>query len=311
MASITSKTKPEQGLKKRIWKRWDLYLMLSLPILWYVIFMYVPMYGVQIAFKRYNPALGILGSPWVGLENFRRFFNSHQFTRLLWNTFRISFFSILIGFPVPIALAVLIHEIKNNKLKKLVQNITYMPNFISLVVLVGMLSLFFDSNSGFVNNILASFGFDRIPFMERPKWFLPLFIGSNIWAGMGFQSIIYVASLAGVDPQLYEAAKIDGATRWQRITKISLPSIMPTIVTLLILEVGNIMAVGFEKILLMQNSLNIPASDVIETFVYRSGVLGGNYSYSAAIGLFNALINFTLLVLVNWFARKKGETSLW
>src|SRR5699024_8712410 len=143
------------------------------------------------------------------------------------------------------------------------------------------------------------------------KWFLPLFIGSNIWAGMGFQSIIYVASLAGVDPQLYEAAKIDGATRWQRITKISLPSIMPTIVTLLILEVGNKMAVGFEKILLMQNSINIPASDVIETFVYRSGVLGGNYSYSAAIGLFNALINFTLLVLVNWFARKKGETSLW
>lgn len=309
--STTDKKIDRKTKFKKILEQWDLYLMLAIPLVWYIVFMYVPMYGVQIAFRRFNPALGFLDSPWVGLEHLRRFFNSYYFTRLIWNTFAISFIDLLFGFPIPIALAVLIHELKSMKLKKWVQNITYMPNFISVVVIVGMLALFFDPDSGFVNNVLENLGFSSIAFMERPEWFRTLFVGSNIWQGAGFGSIIYVATLSGIDPQLYEAAKIDGATRWQRIIHVSIPGIMPTITILLILRVGSLLAVGFEKVLLMQNNLNMSTSDVISTFVYRSGVLGGNYSYAAAIGLFNAIINFLLLVGVNYFAKRKAETSLW
>lgn len=310
---LRKKTVPRSKvILKQVIKRYDLYLMLLLPLLWYIIFQYGPMYGLQIAFKDFNPALGFMGgSDWVGFEHFERFFSSYYFGRLLWNTFSISVLSLVIAFPIPIMLALLINEIRSTALKKWVQNVTYIPHFISVVVIVGMLSLFLDPDSGFVNVLLQSFGKDSIAFLEKPEWFKTIFIGSNIWQSMGWQSIIYVAALSGIDPQLYEAAKIDGATRFQRIIHVSLPGIFPIIIILLILDIGQFMNVGFEKILLMQNSLNLESSEVIQTFVYKNGILNGDFSYSSAIGLFNSIINFILLVLVNHFARKKAETSLW
>lgn len=296
---------------KRVIIRYDLYLMLLLPITWYIIFQYVPMYGLQIAFKDFHPAFGFLGSEWVGFENFERFFSSYYFGRLIWNTLSISIYSLLVAFPIPIFLALLINEIQSAKLKKWIQNVTYMPHFISVVVIVGMLSLFLNPSSGFLNIILNGLGLESIAFMEESEWFKTIFIGSNIWQNMGWQSIIYIAALSGIDPQLYEAAKIDGATRLQRVLHVSLPSIFPVIIILLILDIGHFMNVGFEKILLMQNSLNLESSEVIQTFIYKNGILNGDFSYSTAIGLFNSIINFALLILVNRYARKKAETSLW
>nr|WP_318281027.1 ABC transporter permease subunit [Paenibacillus bovis] len=285
--------------------------MLLLPITWYVIFQYGPMYGIQIAFKDFHPAYGFAGSEWVGFENFERFFSSYYLGRLLWNTFSISMLSLLIAFPIPILLALLISEIQNKRLKKLVQNVTYVPHFISLVVIVGMLSLFLNANGGFVNVVLNTFGMESIPFMAKAEWFKTIFIGSNIWQNMGWQSIIYIAALSGIDPELYEAAKMDGASRFQRVLHVSLPGIFPVIIILLILDIGQFMNVGFEKILLMQNNLNLASSEVIQTFVYKNGILNGDFSYSTAIGLFNSLINFTLLIIINQYAKKKAETSLW
>ncbi len=306
MASV-----PHRKYLKRIVVRYDLYLMLLLPMAWYILFQYVPMYGVQIAFKDFNPARGILHSQWIGLDNFTRFFSSYYFLDLLWNTASISLLSLLVAFPVPIILAILIHEIQSDRFKKIVQNVTYIPHFISLVVIVGMLQLFLDPKTGIINIFIQSAGGKAIPFLTEGAWFKPLLIGSNIWQNMGFQSIIYVAALSGVNPQLYEAAKMDGASRMRRILHVSIPGILPTIIILMILDVGHFMNVGFEKILLMQNSLNMTSSDVISTFVYRNGIQKGDYGYSSAIGLFNSLINFTLLLLVNRYARKKAETSLW
>jgi putative aldouronate transport system permease protein len=307
-----SSTWPEgRRLLKRIVSRYDLYLMLLIPLLWYLIFMYGPMYGVQIAFKDFHPARGIMGSPWVGFENFERFFSSYYFSRLLLNTLTISILSLLIAFPIPILLALLVNEIQSNKYRKLVQNVTYIPHFISVVVIVGMLQLFLNQSYGIVNEFLELLGLNKIAFMESAEWFKSIFISSNIWQSMGYQSIIYIAALSGVNPQLYEAAKVDGAGRFSRIWHISIPSIVPVIVIMLILDVGHFMNVGFEKILLMQNDLNRESSDVIQTFVYNNGILLGDYSYSSAIGLFNSVINFLLLILVNQIARKKAETSLW
>jgi len=298
-------------LWRRILVRYDLYLMLLLPLTWYIVFQYLPMYGLQIAFKDFNPARGILGSDWVGIEHFERFFSSYYFNRLIWNTLSISVFSLVIAFPIPILLALLINEIQNNTFKKWVQNVTYMPHFISVVVIVGMLHLYLNPNGGLVNLFLNSIGIDSITFMEKAEWFKAIYIGSNIWQNMGWQSIIYIAALSGVNPQSYEAAKMDGATRMQRVIHVSIPGILPVIVILLILDIGHFMNVGFEKILLMQNTLNLESSDVIATFIYRNGILNGDYSYSASIGLFNSVINFALLILINHYARKKAETSLW
>lgn len=298
-------------LWRRVLTRYDLYLMLLLPLAWYAIFQYGPMYGVQIAFKDFNPVAGITGSEWIGFDHFERFFNSYYFERLLWNTLSISVFSLLIAFPVPIFLALLINEIENKHFKRALQNVTYIPHFISVVVIVGMLHLFLKAEVGLVNMVIKSFGFDSISFMQEAEWFKSVFIGSNIWQNMGWQSIIYIAALAGIDPQLYEAAKIDGASRFKRILHVSIPGIIPVIVILLILDIGHFMNVGFEKILLMQNNLNIESSDVIATFIYRTGIQKGDYSYTAAIGLINNIINFALLMLINRYARKKAETSLW
>ncbi|GIP37866.1 sugar ABC transporter permease [Paenibacillus sp. J31TS4] len=296
---------------KAIGRRYDLYLMLLIPIVWYVVFQYGPMYGLQIAFKNFNPAKGILDSKWVGFEHFQRFFESYYFWRLLWNTVSINLFSLLFAFPIPIFLALLVNEIRNKAFSKMVQNITYIPHFISVVAMVGMLLLFLSPRGGPLNTLIQAFGGQPVRFLDLPGWFKTIFISSNIWQNMGWQSIIYIAALSGVNPQLYEAAKMDGASRLRRIWHVSLPGILPVIVILLILDVGHFMNVGFEKILLMQNNLNMESSDVISTFVYTTGILKGEFSYTAAIGMFNSVVNLMLLVLVNRFARKKAETSLW
>nr|WP_213524979.1 ABC transporter permease subunit [Paenibacillus sp. J31TS4] len=299
------------SLMKAIGRRYDLYLMLLIPIVWYVVFQYGPMYGLQIAFKNFNPAKGILDSKWVGFEHFQRFFESYYFWRLLWNTVSINLFSLLFAFPIPIFLALLVNEIRNKAFSKMVQNITYIPHFISVVAMVGMLLLFLSPRGGPLNTLIQAFGGQPVRFLDLPGWFKTIFISSNIWQNMGWQSIIYIAALSGVNPQLYEAAKMDGASRLRRIWHVSLPGILPVIVILLILDVGHFMNVGFEKILLMQNNLNMESSDVISTFVYTTGILKGEFSYTAAIGMFNSVVNLMLLVLVNRFARKKAETSLW
>ncbi|MFH5183370.1 ABC transporter permease [Paenibacillus sp. TAB 01] len=299
------------SLTKAVFSRFDLYLMLLIPIVWYLVFHYGPLYGLQIAFKNFSPAKGILGSKWVGLDHFERFVESYYFWRLLWNTLSINLFSLIFAFPVPIFLALLVNEIRNKAFSKIVQNVTYIPHFISVVVMVGMLTLFLSPQGGPISAAIRAFGGTPVRFLDIAAWFKPIFIGSNIWQNMGWQSIIYIAALSGVNPQLYEAAKMDGANRLQRIWHVSLPGILPVIVILLILDVGHFMNIGFEKILLMQNNLNMEASDVISTFVYSAGILKGEYSYTAAIGLFNSIVNLALLLLVNRFARKKAETSLW
>lgn len=311
-ASASSRSKSRRSsLFKSMSSRYDLYLMLLIPIAYYLVFHYVPLYGLQIAFKNFSPVKGIGGSAWVGFDHFQRFIASYYFWRLLWNTVSINLFSLLFAFPIPIFLALIITEIRNKAFSKIVQNITYIPHFISIVVMVGMLMLFLSPRGGPVNTIIEALGGNSVRFLDSAAWFKPIFISSNIWQNMGWQSIIYIAALAGVNPQLYEAAKMDGASRLKRIWHVSIPGILPVIVILLILDVGHFMNVGFEKILLMQNNLNSESSDVISTFVYSTGILKGEYSYTAAIGLFNSIINLMLLLLVNRFARKKAETSLW
>ena len=296
---------------KKIRKYAGLYIMLAIPFLWYIIFKYIPMYGLQIAFKRFNPTLGITKSPWVGLTYFKQFFDSYYFGNILWNTVSLSLFTMLVGFPMPIILALLINEIKNTKFQKVVQNITYMPNFLSVVVIVSMLTLFSNRDYGLFNKIGALFGAAPVDFMAKPAWFQPLYVFSNVWQYMGFNAIIYIAALASVDQELYEAASIDGASRMQKIIHISLPCIMGTIIIMFIMRLGSLMSVGFEKVYLMQNSVTLSASEVISTFIYKNGIQKGQFSYSTAVGLFNSVINFTLLMLANFVSKKATKTSLW
>jgi len=294
---------------RRILRNWDLYLLI-LPVD-FVIFHYYPMYGVQIAFKNFMPVRGISGSPWVGFRHFERFFNSYYFWRLLRNTLGIGVYELLVGFPFPIILALAINEVTNKRFQRFIQTVTYAPHFLSTVVLVGIVSMLLSYNNGVVNSLIELFGGERISFMTEPGWFKTIYVLSGVWKNMGWNSIVYLAALAGVDPELHEAAKVDGATQFQRIIHINLPSIIPTIVILLILNAGRVLSVGFEKVYLMQNSLNMEASDVIATHVYRTGLLGAQYSYAAAVGLFNSVINFIMLVAVNRIARRLNETSLW
>lgn len=295
---------------KRIKRNWDLYLLFIPVVAYFVIFEYWPMYGVQIAFKDFMARLGITDSPWVGFKHFERFFGSYYFERLLLNTLGIGLYELLVGFPVPILLALMINEVRFSKFKRMVQTVTYAPHFLSTVVVVGMLYLFL-SPTGIVNQFLRIWGFEPVSFMTEPAWFKTIYVLSGVWQHMGWSSIVYLAALAAVDPQLHEAATVDGASKLQRIWHINLPGIMPTIVILLILNVGRILSVGFEKVFLMQNELNMSSSDVISTYVYRTGIMGAQYSYSAAIGLFNSVVVFVMLVIVNWIARRVNETSLW
>lgn len=285
--------------------------MFAFPLLWYLIFCYVPMYGLQLAFRDYNPRLGYLRSPFVGLRWFQQFFSSYYWKDAVWNTFSISLYSILIGFPIPILLAIIINELQGKRFKKVLQNITYIPHFISTVVLCGMLYLFLSPQYGIVNTFLGMFGIEPVGFLESSKYFKGVYVASEIWQESGWSSIIYIAALAGIDPALYEAAKIDGAGRIKRIWHVSLPGIVPTIVTLLILKIGQIMSIGFEKAYILQNDLNLKSSEIISTLIYKQGILQGNVGYATALGLMNSCLNLFLIVLANKFCKKFFETSLW
>ncbi|WZL79060.1 ABC transporter permease subunit [Eubacteriales bacterium mix99] len=296
---------------KKIIRNLDLYLLILPVLVFYIIFCYRPMYGLQLAFKDYVAIDGIFGSPWVGLKHFERFFGSPYFLRLISNTLSISVLQLLFGFPIPVILALLINEMKNSRRKKLVQNVTYVPHFLSTVVIVGMLKNFVHPEYGIINMMIAKLGGSRMNFMEEASWFHTLYVASGVWQNMGWDSIIFIASLSGVDPQLHESAKIDGAGRMQRIWHINMPAILPTIVIVLILNVGGLMNIGFEKAFLMQNDLNLSKSDIISTYSYRLGIQGAQYSYATAIGFFNSIINFMLLVTVNTISRRISSTSLW
>ena len=292
-------------------REYGLYLIFLVPLVWYVIFMYVPMYGLQIAFKRYNARLGILGSPWVGMQYFKQFFDSYYFRDLLVNTLVLNVFQMAVGFPVPILLALIINEIRIRPLQKAVQNITYIPYFLSIVVIVSMLKLFSNTEYGLFNKIVTFFGGQPVDYFAKVGAFRPLYVFSGVWQNMGFNSVIYIAALSAIDPQLYEAASIDGASRIRKIIHVSTPQIAPTIVILFIMRIGSLMNVGFEKVLLMQNNVNMEVSDVISTFIYRNGIQKGQLSYSAAVGIFNSLINLFLLLGANRLTRRIGDTGLW
>lgn len=290
---------------------YDLYLMVIPGVLFYAIFHYAPMFGVQIAFRDYTPSLGVWASPWVGLKYFSRFINSFQFSQLIGNTLSISIYQLLVGFPFPIILAIMLNEVRHSKYKKVVQMVTYAPHFISLVVVVTMMHLFFGQSDGFVNNIREMWGLPRLAFMGKAQYFRHMYVWSGIWQGLGWNSIIFISALAGVPVELHEAATVEGANKVQRIWHIDMPHIMPTAVTLLILNTGSILSVGFEKVFLMQNQQNLRASQVISTYVYEMGMRQGQLSYSAAVGLFNSVITFVVLIVVNRIARRVSQVSLW
>lgn len=311
MVLTNHKTKRKDVIKKKIITYWDLYVLMLPGLLYFIIFKYLPMYGAQIAFKNYMPSLGIWGSPWVGFDHFQRFFSSPNFGDIMWNTVSLSLFNILFGFPAPIILALIINEIKWKPFKKAVQTITYAPHFISTVVLVGLLQMILSPSSGIINNILQAFNIQPIYFMAEEGWFKPIYILSGIWKSAGWGSIIYLAAISGIDTEMYESAKIDGASRWKQLIYITLPNIMPTAMIMLILDIGKVMSIGFEKVFLMQNSMNIGVSEIISTYVYNVGILDVQFSYSTAIGLFNSIINLIMLILANWVSKKVTQVGLW
>jgi putative aldouronate transport system permease protein len=288
-----------------------IYVIGALCILWYAIFCYAPIGGILIAFKNYKPLLGIWKSNWVGFRYFQQFFSSFYLVRLLRNTFLINLYDIIFGFPAPIILALLLNELTGSGYKRLVQTVSYLPYFISQVVICGILVSFLDS-SGVITQVIARLGGTTpVNFLTIPQYFRTIYVGSGIWQGVGFGSIIYLSALGAVDPQLIDAAAIDGCNRFGRIWHVTLPAIMPTIIIMLILRLGNIMSVGFEKIILLYNPSTYETADVISSFVYRYGLLQGNYSYSTAVGLFNSVINFIFLIIVNQASKKITEISLW
>jgi putative aldouronate transport system permease protein len=281
------------------------------PVLgYYVVFHYGPMYGALIAFKDFSPAQGILGSPWIGLQNFQAFFGSVYVVRLIRNTLAINVLDLFFGFPAPIILALMLNEVTSQRFKRTVQTITYLPHFMSLVVVVGIM-IDFLARDGLINNLLSAVGIPATAFMQDANWYWTLYVGSSIWQSVGWGSIIYLAAIATVDPTLYEAAVVDGANRWRQMWHITLPGIMPMIITLLILRVGMMMSIGYEKTILMYNPSTYDTADVISSYVYRKGVLGMDYGFSAAVGLFNSVINFAFLFAANRLARRTNQASLW
>ena len=288
---------------------WQLYVLIAPAVIYIFLFNYMPMYGVQIAFKNFKPSKGIWGSAWVGFKYFEKFFNNPLFWRLIWNTMRISLYS-LATFPLPVILALMINELDNQKFKKTVQMVTYAPHFLSTVVVCSMITLFCNKDNGLFNNVIEMFGGERTSFLEKSYLFTPIYVWSGVWQGIGWSSILYIAALSGVSPELVEAARIDGANRFQIVTHVNIPCIMPTIVITLIMSCGSILGVGFEKVYLLQNKLNLDASNIIATYVYELGLLQAQYSYSSAIGLFNTVVNITLLLIVNAIARRVSEISL-
>lgn len=307
-----SRTK-KSSLLKRMAVNWQLYTLVFLPVVYIVVFKYIPMYGAQIAFRDYNVVEGFFGSPWVGLKHFIRFFGSPIFSRILINTLGLSFYNIVAAFPFPIILALGLNYIKSNSLKKGIQMVTYLPHFISVVVMIGIMMQLMNPTFGIVNQFVKAFGGKPIDFFGEPKMFKSLYVWSGIWQQAGWGTIIYLSALSGVSLEQHEAAIIDGASKVQRIHYIDIPGILPTIVILLILSVGRVMTIGFEKVFLMQNTLNLSTSEVIDTYVYKVGLASSlpNFSYSSAIGLFQSGIGFILIITVNKISKYVTETSLW
>ena len=292
-------------------REWQLYLMLLPAIVWFVVFLYKPMYGLQIAFKDYSIFRGVDGSPWVGFEHFETLLSNDQFARAFWNTIKISALNLLFGFPAPIILALLFNEIINTTYKRVTQTIVYLPHFISSVIIAGIITTAFSPTAGVVNTVMGWFGIDSIYFLTKPEWFRPIFVGTGIWQEAGFGSIVFLAAIAGVSPSLYESAVVDGASRWQMMWKITLPSILPTIIIMLIIRIGNVMEVSFEMIILLYQPATYETADVVNTWVFRQGLQSGQYDVAAAAGLFNAIVAFVLVMVANTLSRRYVRTSLW
>ena len=304
--------KKKQGVPAAVKKgHYDLYLLLLPAILYTAVFLYIPMYGVLMAFQDYSPVKGIIGSNFVGLKHFKKFFSTYMAKQIISNTVILSGYSLLASFPFPVILALMLNYCVNRRFGKIVQTVTYMPYFISVMVLVGMMNIFFSTNYGVVNTVLQALGIEPFSFMSSEKSFRHMYVWSGIWQGMGYSSVIYFAALSGIDPTLYEAAELDGASKLQRIRYIDLPSIMPTVIIMLIMSAGNLMSIGFEKAYLMQNDRNSGVSEIIATYVYKVGLIDARYSFSAAINLFNSAINFVILIVINKISRKLSDTSLW
>jgi putative aldouronate transport system permease protein len=298
-----------KAVKRDFRMNWQIYLLAIPMIVYFITFSYIPMAGVVMAFQRFSPRQGYFRSPFIGLQNFRDFFSSYYFGRLIRNTFLISFYNLLFAFPAPIVFALLLNEVKNRYFKKTVQTISYMPHFISMVVIAGLIRDFTDTD-GLITMLVVALGGQQRNLLSDPKLFRTIYVGSEIWQGIGFNSIIYLAALSSVDQELYEAAIIDGAGRWRQTWHITLPGIAPTIIIMLILRMGSLFSVGFEKIILLYTPMTYETADVISSFTYRKGLLENNYGYSTAVGLFNSVINFAMLLFANFLSRKYSETSL-
>ena len=300
-----------QKWKRSLTRHWILYLMLIVPVAYIITFAYIPMGGLLIAFEDFRPTRGIFGSKFVGLKHFQRFLSLPVFKTLLKNTVVISVYSLIAGFPMPIILALALNEVRSTKLRKTAQMISYAPHFISTVVMVGIIMQFFSPQFGPINVLRRMLSLPTVNYMGEQSMFRHIYVWSGVWQGSGYGAVIYIAAIAGIDPQLHEAAVIDGANRFQRLRYVTLPGILPTVVIMMIMNSGSIMSVGYEKIYLMQNSLNTSVSEVISTYVYKVGLKEAQYSFSSAVGMFNSVVNFILLVSVNAIARRVSETSLW
>ncbi|MBQ9325646.1 MAG: sugar ABC transporter permease [Clostridia bacterium] len=302
-------------IRKKYGRYWQLYVFLILPVIYFAIFQYWPMFGLQIAFKKFTITKGIWGSPWVGLKYFRKFFTAYQFRNVLTNTLTLSFYSLLASFPFPILFALILNTVEHQRSKKLVQTITYMPHFISVVVLVGIMMQIFHPMIGLYGHVMKNLtGTMPGDLFAKPEAFPHLYVWSGVWQNFGYNSIIYIAALTSVPAELHEAAQVDGASRFQRVVHVDFPALLPTVTIMLILRMGHIMSIGFEKTYLMQNSLNLSRSEIISTFVYKIGLGSGasnDYSYSTAIGMFNSVVNLLLITSVNWISRRVSENSLW
>lgn len=296
------------GLKKD----WQLWAMILPALAYIIIFCYVPMYGIQLAFRKYDFSKGLTGGDWVGFKYFIQYFESPMFWTTLRNTFVISFFTLVCGFPAPILLALVVNSLRQKKLRRVVQTAVYMPYFISTVVMVAILQILLSPSTGVVSNLLKSLHIipQSINLLGTPSAFVPVYVLSGIWQSAGWNSIIFIAALASVDGQLYDAAKVDGANRWQQVIHVELPAIVPTIVILLIMNMGHVLSVGFEKVFLMQNDLNLSVSEVISTYVFNIGVQSGQFSFGSAVGLFNTVINFAFLMIANMVSKKAADISL-
>jgi len=292
-------------------REWQIYAMLLPTLIWFAVFLYKPMYGLQIAFKDYSIFRGVANSPWAGFSHFETLFSNDQFIRAVSNTIKISALNLLFGFPAPIILALMFNEILKASFKRTAQTIVYLPHFISSVIIAGIVITAFSPSAGIVNTVLGWLGMDPVYFLTHPEWFRPIFVGTGIWQEAGFGSIVFLAAIAGVNPSLYESAVVDGANRWQMMWKITIPSIMPTILIMLIIRIGNVMEVSFELVILLYQPATYETADVVNTWVYRQGLQSGQYDLAAAAGLFNAVVAFVLVMTANTLSRRYSRTSLW